>query len=277
MSLYVDIALPGFTASNVQLQVINVSSTSSRAYYSVDFFDNDERVRVPVERYFTFGEPRNVGLLRYAASQGVRVHVRDDAASMHQQCYDDLRHRFALGLLPWVTAMRDGDEEIERVEPPQMVAPEPEPVAIETPEPDPAYPPSPEVPEPNDPVTDALVPDQDEGVAVLPPVDVELSAIDDVEAARAIIMQRLHAIALAKAGVNIVGFQRLSQLAIIQTDADSTPEEKRDAELEAAQFAERAAGGSPYELARQLKAARVATLVTIEQLRAYDVFEGWPT
>lgn len=107
MILYVDIALPGFTASNLELEVINVSGTSSRAYYSVDFFADGQRVRVPVEKYFTFGEPRNVGLLRYAASEGVRVHVRDDAASMHQQCYDDLRHRFALGLIPWIKALRD--------------------------------------------------------------------------------------------------------------------------------------------------------------------------
>lgn len=109
-----------------------------------------------------------------------------------------------------------------------------------------------------------------------PPADVELAAIEDVELARQIVLQRLAAIALGKAGVTIQAFQRVTQLAVLQTDDETTMEEKRDAQLEAEQFAERAAGAGPYELARQLKAAKVATLVTIEQLRAYDCFEGWP-
>lgn len=146
--------------------------------------------------------------------------------------------------------------------------PDPDPVTAAEPvvEPDPAPQEQDEAPEP--------APEVESPASVRG--DVELSEIDDVELARAIVLQRLSAEAARRAGMTMDAYIRVARLAEIIADPDSTDEERRDAELEAAQFKERAEAGAPYELARQLKAAKVATLVTIEQLRAYDIYEGWP-
>lgn len=205
--------------------------------------------------------------------QGARSDDESDPyfAKPVRESFLERRARFRLENPDIVLPPVEGEEQVGAsviegesvlVEPASSVEPEPEPAVI--PEPDGS-------PEPAEDVESPPLARDDNHA-----VDVELSEIEDVEAARAIVLQRLMALSLAKAGLTMQTYLRMAELAAIQADPDATPEQKRDAELEAEQFKDRATAAQAYELARQLKAAKVATLTTIEQLRAYDIYEGWP-
>lgn len=278
MGLHVDMQFGRAVLADLYVRIGGASATKGVAFYHIELFDGrgGERVNVlpPEAVYFTFGEPQRRGLSGY-----------DVTGNQWEQCYNDLKNRFARGLLPWAAAMREEDG--TSVEPitdlSDIAVPSAPMLSIDDAlatlgNPENAVPSIISEPETLDP---SMHRDGQaaETVAPLPSpqlIDVELAEIEDVEAARTIVLQRLMALSLAKAGLTMQTYLRMAELAAIQADPDATPEQKRDAELEAEQFKDRATAAQAYELARQLKAAKVATLSTIEQLRVYDIYEGWP-
>jgi hypothetical protein len=106
--------------------------------------------------------------------------------------------------------------------------------------------------------------------------DPELQGAQNIAEARAILRQRVQAEGFRRSGVSVQTLRRAAELSAIINDPTTTPEARRDASLEAEQFAEKAASAAPFEAVRAKKENEILELKTVEEVYAYDTLAGWP-
>lgn len=102
MGLNLDINIHGSLISGYYLKVFGPTEGSGIPHYAISISKGRGTGMInilPIEKvYFTFGLPARQSLPSFDVNRPLR-----------EQCYEDFKARYTLGLLPWVAALREED------------------------------------------------------------------------------------------------------------------------------------------------------------------------